>query len=262
MNSSGSMIAERRVLPAQQRLDADDAEVVEVVDRLVDETELVARRAPSGGRTRARCGGVISVCISGMEDLVAVLAGAPWPGTARRRRRAAARRRSAGRRSAMPMLVLTVSGIVAPSSSNGWRITSSSRSATSSGATVEWRAVDQDDELVAAHPRRSCRRRATCVVSRGGHGHEQPVAGLVAERVVDVLEVVEIDEQRRAASCRCRRLRASSCSMRSMISARFGRPVNASCSAWWRSSPVRSPTRVQRPPARCATPTSAPRPER
>ena len=33
-------------------------------------------------------------------------------------------------------------------------------------------------------------------------------------------------------------VRASSCSMRSTISARLGRSVSASCSAWWRSSPV------------------------
>ena len=37
----GFDVAERRVLPAQQRLHPDDAEVVEVVDRLVGETELV-----------------------------------------------------------------------------------------------------------------------------------------------------------------------------------------------------------------------------
>ena len=30
----------------------------------------------------------------------------------------------------------------------------------------------------------------------------------------------------------CLRLRARSCSMRSMIKARFGNPVNASCNAW------------------------------
>ena len=58
-------------------------------------------------------------------------------------------------------------------------------------------SVDQDDELVATHPADRVgvaqRARQPC-----GHGDEQPVAGLVAERVVDVLEVVEVDEQRRA----------------------------------------------------------------
>ena len=47
MNSSGWMSPSVGMLPAQQRLDADEGEVVEVVDRLVDEAELLAleRRA-------------------------------------------------------------------------------------------------------------------------------------------------------------------------------------------------------------------------
>ena len=57
MNSSGLHEPAGGVLPAQQRLDADDGEVVEVVDRLVDEAELVVAPGRSGGRTRARCGG-------------------------------------------------------------------------------------------------------------------------------------------------------------------------------------------------------------
>jgi hypothetical protein len=39
-----------------------------------------------------------------------------------------------------------------------------------------------------------------------------------------------------------RRAWRSICSVRSMISARLGRPVSASCSAWWRSWPVFSST--------------------
>ena len=98
---------------------------------------------------------------------------------------------------AMPMLVLTMSGIVAPSSSKGWRITSSSRSATSSGATLSDAAVDQDDELVAAHPP------DRVGVSQGArqpgrHRDQQLVTGVMAQGVVDVLEVVQIDVQRRA----------------------------------------------------------------
>ena len=47
MNSSGCDDPTDWVLPAQQRFDADQREIVEVVDRLVDEPELVAleRRA-------------------------------------------------------------------------------------------------------------------------------------------------------------------------------------------------------------------------
>jgi hypothetical protein len=58
-------------------------------------------------------------------------------------------------------------------------------------------AVDQDHELVAAHSTNSVRvaQRALHAV---GHRDQQVVAGLVAERVIDILEIVEIDVQRRA----------------------------------------------------------------
>ena len=56
-----------RMLPAQECLDADQGEVVEVVDGLVDEAELVALESASADRTRARCGRWISVCISGWK---------------------------------------------------------------------------------------------------------------------------------------------------------------------------------------------------
>ena len=64
-------------------------------------------------------------------------------------------------------------------------------------AAVERGAVDQHDELVAAHPadRVGLAQRAR---QPGRDCDEQPVAGVVAERVVDVLEVVEVDEQRGA----------------------------------------------------------------
>ena len=128
------------------------------------------------------------------------------------------------------MLVVTTTGAGPSSSSNGWRITSSIRSATSSGATVQSAPSIEHHELVAAHAadRVGVAQRAR---QPGRDRQQQPVAGLVPERVVDVLELVQVDEQRRRRSSPLRRLRASSCSMRSMISARFGSPVNASCNA-------------------------------
>ena len=60
-----------------------------------------------------------------------------------------------------------------------------------------------------------------------------------------------------------RRAWASICSARSMISARLGRPVSASCSAWWRNWPVFSSTirsARARPRARTWTSTKASRP--
>ena len=79
---------------------------------------------------------------------------------------------------------------------NGCRITSIRRSATSSGATAKLGAVDQHDELVATHPSDRVGV-AQGAGQPGGDGHQEPVAGLVTEGVVDVLEVVEVDEQRR-----------------------------------------------------------------
>ena len=61
-----------------------------------------------------------------------------------------------------------------------------------------------------------------------------------------------------AGSKRSRRARESSCSARSMISARFGSPVSASWSAWWRSWPVFSSTiRSARSRPRASTCTSS-----
>ena len=59
------------------------------------------------------------------------------------------------------------------------------------------------------------------------------------------------------ASIPSRRAWTSICSARSMISARLGRPVSASCSAWWRSWPVFSSTiRSARARPRASTCTS------
>ena len=58
-------------------------------------------------------------------------------------------------------------------------------------------AVEQHDELVSAHATDG-----VGVAQRTGQPgrdcHQQSVAGLVTERVVDVLEVVEVDVQGRA----------------------------------------------------------------
>ena len=63
-----------RVLPAQQRLDADQGEVVEVVDRLVDEAELVARQRRAQIELELDAAADVGLHLR-VEDLVAVLAG-------------------------------------------------------------------------------------------------------------------------------------------------------------------------------------------
>ena len=62
---------------------------------------------------------------------------------------------------------------------------------------VRGAAVEQHDELVAAHPADRVRP-AQGARQPGRDRDEQPVAGAVAEGVVDVLEVVEVEEQQRA----------------------------------------------------------------
>ena len=83
--------AEDRVVPAQQRLDAGDAAVVERHQRLVDEAQLavVERVAQAALELQALHRALAHRVV---EDLAARLAQSPWPGTWPRRRRAAARR--------------------------------------------------------------------------------------------------------------------------------------------------------------------------
>ncbi len=63
------------------------------------------------------------------------------------------------------------------------------------GPAPERRPFGQDDELVAAEPPDGVALPEDADEPMG-HGLEDLVAGVVAQRVVDVLEVVEVDEQR------------------------------------------------------------------
>ena len=69
-------------------------------------------------------------------------------------------------------------------------------SATSAASSMLVQAEQHDDEFVAAHARHG-----VAVAHAGdqalGHVLQHAVAGGVAERVVDFLEVVEVDEQHR-----------------------------------------------------------------
>ena len=92
--------------------------------------------------------------------------------------------------------------------------------------------LEQHGELVAAHARHGVAR-AQRRVQAPGDGLQQLIADLVAERVVDDLEAVEVEEQHGGAR---RRRRAGA---RAAATARAGRgtacgsgsPVSASCSA-------------------------------
>ena len=99
-------------------------------------------------------------------------------------------------------------------------------------ARHELRPVDplggqQHGELVAAEPRHGVAPPLQRVVQAEGDLAQQEVAHVVAERVVHVLEPVEVHGQHRElAGVRCAALTA--CPMRSLKSARFGRPVSGS----------------------------------
>ena len=125
-----------------------------------------------------------------------------------------------------------------PPSVIGSRIARAAFCATTSAPLLAGR-LEQDGELVAAEPRRGVRRHARARCTRRRDLDEHLVADRVAERVVDRLEVVEVEEQhRRRAPLPC----ASAVSTRSVKSARFGRPVRMSWKAWWRSRSFRSVT--------------------
>ena len=81
---------------------------------------------------------------------------------------------------------------------NAWSSASWMRSATCSDVLGVRDALDQHGELVAAQARGGVRPAQALVEARGGQA-QQLVADLVAERVVDGLEVVEVDEQHRDA---------------------------------------------------------------
>ena len=92
------------------------------------------------------------------------------------------------------------------------------------------RAVDvgqQHDELVAAGAGDEVGVTGR-VLQALGELQDQRVAGLVAERVVHELEVVQVEVQHRHAACRCRRARAIASSDSSSNIARFGSPVSLS----------------------------------
>ena len=89
-----------------------------------------------------------------------------------------------------------------------------------------------------------CRRGAARRPRRVGGLPQEGVAGVVAEGVVDGLEVVEVEEEQRQRGASGRgAVVASACSMRSRSSARLASPVSGSWNAWcasWSSRALRS----------------------
>ena len=90
---------------------------------------------------------------------------------------------------------------------------------------------EDDRELVAAEARHRVVV-ADAVAQPLRHLQQQLVAGGVAERVVDGLEVIEIDEHHRQRACRCAARALMPSARRSVNSLRFGRCVSTSWYAW------------------------------
>ena len=118
--------------------------------------------------------------------------------------------------------------------SNGWASASRIRSATVSANARVRRCVEHDAELVAAEPRQGVDRPQDAREPRADLA-QQHVAAVVAERVVQFLEVVEVDDEDgqaspRAAAARDRFLEPL------VEEAAVGRSVRSSVTAWRRAS--------------------------
>jgi len=100
--------------------------------------------------------------------------------------RAAALACAYGSSSAMPMLAVTRRGSPWPASARrpSWRARATSRLRLAG-------AGQQDRELVSPQARDDVAA-AQAAAQQLGHAHDQAIAGLVAEGVVDELEVVEV----------------------------------------------------------------------
>ena len=162
---------------------------------------------------------------------------APWRGTSRRRRRGAGpRRRWLARRRRRAMPIAGGHEVLAPAD------------ARTAAARARSDALGDRDRLVRRRRARRTRitnssppKRATvspvrsALVEARGERAEQLVAGVVAERVVDQLEVVEVEEQDADRRARARR------ALRERVVEPVGRtacgwagPVSGSCRARWR----------------------------
>ncbi len=188
-----------RVLPADQRLDADHARRwpgrrsagtaarnCSLVDRLVQRgphlQPLDHRRVQVAADSAARC-----PCRRS------------WPGRGPGRRGAAARWRSSASRLvatptlAAPLTMWRAAEAVADLDRRAER--GDDPGGHVLGAPRRPAVLDQHGELVAAHPGRRVRPRRSISAIRCADRDQQLVADGVPERVVDLLEVVEVDEE-------------------------------------------------------------------
>ena len=181
---AGAEEAARRVLPAHQRLEAGDAAEVEVDDRLVVQDQLVVLDRALELLAAVEPGDGVDVHVVG-EDREAVGAGG-----------------LGGVHREVGVAQQVVAGVGGGDADAGAQVQALALEHHGGGEDVE-QAVDQRVDVGDVRGRgsrtrrrrggRRCRRRA----ARGAGARrdlQQAVAGGVAERVVDALEVVEVEE--------------------------------------------------------------------
>ena len=189
--------------------------------------QLVARRARGGTRRAARSAPVVTCSSSGVD---LERRARPWPRTSRSR--------------VLQQLVdgRAVNGVesdadarldvqVIPSSRSGCLDRPGASAPPGRRRDHVGRLRREDAELVAAEPRHGVAR-PDRLAQPARHLLQQHVARVVAERVVDLLEAVEIEHHDRQRRVRERSAASTACSIRSLKSVRFGRSVRSSCSAW------------------------------
>ena len=235
MNSAGGNEAAARVLPAHQRLDADSRPLASSDDRLVVEHELLA--LDGALQVREQLEPLEHRCLHArFEDLVAALAvrlGDVHRDVGVAQQSVGVVRTRRGRSIAIPMLapheqLLAVEREwrrAAPRRCARRPSIASSASATSSSRMRELVAAEAGDGVGRAQAR----------LHALGHLGQQPVAGGVAEAVVDALEVVEVEEQHGDAAAGAAPRARARARARSVKRVRLARLVSGSCSAWWRS---------------------------
>ena len=173
--------------------------------------QLVALERRGAARSRARAGRIGARAHARRRTARSAPGRAPWRGTSRRRRRGAGSGVAAcRRRRAMPTLAVDVLRLAAEPNGRVERARRA-RSAIASASCSLGDVLAEDDELVAAEARDGVARAQRPRAARSRHGQQQLVAGVVAERVVDDLEVVEVEEEHARRSARSRPARASQC---------------------------------------------------
>ena len=242
MNSSGGTTPRVGVVPADQRLDADHLRAGEVEDRLVERARTapparprsvevgLQREPPSRPRTCSRRTARSGPCPR------------PWRRTAPGRRRAAARRGSSRRRPPPRCSTVTEKSLRPSSSSTGSRRISVQAVGEHVQRRLALAAARQHDELVAAEPPDRVLRRGprSAAVRRRSCSSWSPAAWPSLSLTCLKPSTSMNRAPARSAGVACRA--PSICAARSSTSARLGRPVRASWSAWWESSRVFSRT--------------------